>query len=60
VIGSHPGSARVAPSLFKLGLLAEQRGDRAQARTYFQRVVAEFPRSDEAALARDKLSASGQ
>ena len=60
VIGSHPGSARVAPSLFKLGLVAEQRGDSAQARTYYQRVVAEFPRSDEAALARDKLGASGQ
>lgn len=60
IIGSHPGSARVAPSLYKLGLLAEQRGDTAQARTYYQRVVAEFPRSDEAALARDKLRASGQ
>ncbi len=60
IIGSHPGSARVAPSLYKLGLLAEQRGDAAQARTYYQRVVSEFPRSDEAALARDKLRASGQ
>lgn len=60
VIGSHSGSTRVAPSLFKLGLIAEQRGDEAEARAYFERVVGEFPRSDEAALAREKLRASGQ
>lgn len=60
VIGSHPGSTRVAASLFKLGLIAEQRGNEAEARDYFERVVNEFPRSDEAALAREKLRASGQ
>ncbi|MDH3497750.1 MAG: tetratricopeptide repeat protein, partial [Gemmatimonadota bacterium] len=55
VVRSYPTSERAPAALYKLGLLAEQRGDRAAARVYYQRVLADYPRSEEAALARDKL-----
>jgi tol-pal system protein YbgF len=48
----HPNSARAPSALYKLGLLAEQRGDRAAARTFYTRVIAGYPRSPEADLAR--------
>lgn len=56
----YPRSTRAPSALYKLGLMAEQRGDRAAARGYFSRVIAGYPRSDEAALARDKLQRLGQ
>ncbi len=56
----YPRSVRAPSALYKLGLMAEQRGDRAAARGYFSRVIAGYPRSDEAALARDKLQRLGQ
>jgi TolA-binding protein len=43
-----------------LGLLAEQRGAKATARTYYTRVITAYPRSDEANLARDKLQRLGR
>jgi len=55
----HPNSTRAPAALYKLGLLAEQRGDPRAARVYYQRVVAGYPRSEEAALARTKLSGPG-
>ncbi len=55
----HPNSPRAPAALYKLGLLAEQRGDTRAARVYYQRVVAGYPRSEEAALARTKLSGRG-
>lgn len=56
----YPRSVRAPSALYKLGLMAEQRGDRAAARGFFSRVIAGYPRSDEAALARDKLQRLGQ
>jgi tol-pal system protein YbgF len=58
VVRDHSTSARVPGALFKLGLLAERRGDRDAARVYYQRVLADYPRSEEAALAREKLNPS--
>jgi TolA-binding protein len=55
----HANSSRAPAALYKLGLLAEQRGDTRAARVYYQRVVAGYPRSEEAALARTKLSGRG-
>jgi tol-pal system protein YbgF len=52
LVRTHPNSPRAASALYKLGLLAEQRGDRAAARTYYSRVIAGYPRSPEADLAR--------
>lgn len=60
VVRRYPRSVRAPSALYKLGLIAEQRGDRAAARGYFSRVIAGYPRSDEAALARDKLQRLGQ
>ncbi len=60
VVRSFPNSPRAPSGLYKLGLLAEQRGDRAGARTFYARVVAGYPRSDEANLARDKLQRLGR
>lgn len=58
VVRDHTTSARVPGALYKLGLLAERRGDRDAARVYYQRVLADYPRSEEAALAREKLNSS--
>ncbi len=55
----HASSPRAPAALYKLGLMAEQRGDQRAARVYYQRVVAGYPRSEEAALARTKLSGRG-
>lgn len=59
LVRAYPNSARAPSALYKLGLLAEQRNDRAAARGYYSRVVAGYPRSDEANLARDKLQRLG-
>ena len=56
VVEQFPSSARAPLALYKIGLDAERRGDQAAARLAFQRVVAGYPRSDEADLARAKLS----
>jgi len=60
VVRQYPRSVRAPAALYKLGLLAEQRGDVSAARAHFSRVVAGYPRSDEANLARDKLQRLGQ
>ena len=60
VVDRSPGSTRVPTSLYKLGLLAESRGDSEAARSAYDRVVQEFPSSDAAELARDRLSSLGQ
>ncbi|HYT70662.1 MAG TPA: tetratricopeptide repeat protein [Gemmatimonadales bacterium] len=60
VVKTYPNSARAPAALYKLGLLAEQRGDKAAARIYYNRAIAGYPRSDEANLARDKLQRLGR
>jgi len=60
VMESFPQSARASSSLYKLGLLAERRKDLDVARAAYQRVVRDYPRSDEAALARDRLKTLGR
>jgi tol-pal system protein YbgF len=60
IVRQHPRSTRAPAALYKLGLMAEQRGDAASARAHFSRVIAGYPRSDEANLARDKLQRLGR
>lgn len=60
VVKTYPNSSRAPSALYKLGLLSEQRGDKSAARTYYARVIAGYPRSDEANLARDKLQRLGR
>jgi tol-pal system protein YbgF len=60
VVDRFPGSSRVSTALYKLGLLAEQRGDRQAALDAYNQVVQQHPSSDAAELARDRLTALGQ
>ncbi|MEE8491324.1 MAG: tetratricopeptide repeat protein [Acidimicrobiia bacterium] len=60
VVDRFPGSSRVPTALYKLALLAEQRGDRQAALDAYNRVVQQHPSSDAAELARDRLIALGQ
>ena len=60
VAKNYPNSSRVASALYRLGLAAEQRKDRAAARQFYNRLIAAYPRSDEAPLAREKLQALGR
>ena len=60
VVKAYPNSQRAPSSLYKLGLLAESRGNKPAAKNYYQRVVAGYPCSDEANLARDKLQRLGR
>src|SRR2546428_47812 len=60
VVKAYPTSPRAPAALYKLGFLAEQRGDKAAARTYYARVIAGYARSPEANLARDKLQRLGR
>ncbi len=57
VVSRFAESSRAAEALYKTGLLAEQQGDRAGARTAYQGVIQQYPRSDLATLARDRLAA---
>ena len=60
VVKTYPASPRAPSALYKLGFLAEQRGDKAAARTYYARVIASYARSPEANLARDKFQRLGR
>jgi tol-pal system protein YbgF len=60
LLKTYPQSTRAPAALYNLGLLAERRKDAAGAKDAYQRVVKQYPRSDEAALARDRLKALGK
>jgi tol-pal system protein YbgF len=60
VVDKYPKSPRAGSALYNLGLLAERRKDNARAREAYQRVVQQYPQSDEAALARDRLKTLGR
>ena len=55
VLTEYPESLRAPSALYKIGLDAERRGDAGAARLAYERVVAGYPRSEEADLARAKL-----
>ena len=57
VVANHGASSRAATALYKRGVAAETAGRTADARSYYEGVVRQYPRSDEAALARDRLAA---
>ncbi len=56
VVARYPSHSRAPGALFKLGFLAEQHQDTAGARVLYQRLLKEYPRSDEADVARDHLA----
>ena len=52
----HPTSERAPTALYKTALLAERGGNRSGARTIYQQVIQQYPRSREAELARDRMA----
>jgi tol-pal system protein YbgF len=60
VVDGYASSPRAASALYNLGLLAERRKDTAKAKDAYQRVQKNYPRSDEAGLAGEKLKALGR
>jgi len=60
VVDDYPKSARAAAALYNLGLLAERRKDTAAAKEAYTQLTKAYPKSDEAALARDRLKALGR
>jgi len=57
VYEKHRSSARAPTALYKTGLVLERRRDRAGARAAYQRIVQQYPRSNEVELARGRLAA---
>jgi tol-pal system protein YbgF len=55
VVELFPSSTQAPTALYRAGVIAQERGNVQKARTYYQRVSARYPRSDEARLASDKL-----
>ncbi len=55
VVSRFPRSARAPTALYRLGKLEEDRKNVAAARAYYDRVIKEYPASDDADLAREKL-----
>ena len=51
VARNHPDSRRAPTAVYRLGLIAERRGDQRAAEVYYSRVIAGWPRSEEAQLA---------
>lgn len=60
VTRNHPDSPRAASAYYHIGLIRERATRNAEAREAYQRVVDNYPNSDEAALARDRLRALGR
>lgn len=56
VAQKYPDSRHAPTALYRLGLIAEKRGNQRAAELYYQRVIAGYPRSEEAQLARTKLN----
>ncbi len=55
LVEMYPNSERAPQALYRAGVIAEEQGNVPQARKYFQRVVAGYPKSDEARKASDEL-----
>lgn len=60
VVKEYPTSSRAPAALYGLGLLAERHGDKPGARDAYNQLLKSYPKSDEAALARDRLKAIGR
>ena len=56
VADDFPDARHAPTALYRLGLMAERSGEIDTARSFYQRVLAAHPRSDEALLARAKLN----
>lgn len=55
VVARHKSSPRASTALFRMGRVEEGRRNAAAARTHYERLVREYPSSDDADLARERL-----
>lgn len=55
LLKKFPSHAKVPDALFKMGKIHKDRGDKAKAKAFFERVVASYPQSSAAAKAREQL-----
>jgi len=55
VLSRFPRATKASTSLYRLGRLETRRNNSAAARAYYDRLIKEYPRSDEVELARDAL-----
>ena len=60
VVDRYPASPKAATALYKRAVALRAAGRSSPARTAFERVVREYPRSDEASLAREQLRTMGR
>lgn len=56
VVEKYKDSSKRGESLVKLGMIAEKTGDKAKAKTYYQKVSQEYPNSAAARIALQQLS----
>jgi tol-pal system protein YbgF len=57
VYEKHRTSSRAPTALYKTGLLLERRRDKTGAREAYQKIIQQYPRSNEVELARGRLAA---
>lgn len=55
VVAQYARVPKASTSLYKMGRLEETRNNRAAARSYYERLLREYPRSEDVDLARDRL-----
>jgi tol-pal system protein YbgF len=55
VVQRFPKSPRASTALYRIGRIEEARRNVTAARTYYERILKEYPQSNEADLARDRL-----
>lgn len=55
LITRYPESNKKPTALYKIGIIYEEARDLATARTYYERVISEFPNAPEANLAKSRL-----
>jgi TolA-binding protein len=55
LIAKHPTSPRVPTAMYKRALAMQASKKTAEAKRMFQEIIKRFPRSDEAALADERL-----
>ncbi len=60
VVQRYPKSPKAATALYKRALSVKAAGQNAAARAAFERILRDFPNSDEAALAREQLRTLGR
>ncbi len=60
VAGRFPKHDKAAAALLKIGFSYEHMGDISNARFYLQNLIKDYPKSEPAALARDKLKSLGR